>query len=62
MLQFHNAHKIETLVIWKLGEIILQKIKTTGCYDWEPGCIKGSKYDARWHKNCVELSNMYKSN
>ena len=27
MLQFHNAHKIETLVIWKLGEFIIIMIK-----------------------------------
>ena len=35
-----SQRKIETLVIWKLGEFSLQKTKTTGCYDWEPVFLK----------------------
>ena len=50
---------------WDIGDLkvrriyFAKKIKSTGSYDKEPGCIKGHKYDAKWHKNCVKLSNMY---
>ena len=69
MLQCHSAHKVETLVIWKLGGFILKKkleqlvvmVRDQVVLKDPNIMLDGTKQRIK-KKYCVKLNNMYESN
>ena len=48
MLQFHNAHKIEASVIWKLGEFVIIMIRNQVVLKDSNKMLDGTKIVWSW--------------